>query len=176
MIEAMVEPMMLRLLDHSKAAKPCNWLSPVLKYRRVGHDVYQLECDVWCESGIKGFACELRHKNGKLMSRRTQEGRIEIFAGYVWDGPSGRFPFIPELQTYDTRDSMLASLIHDDGYRGGREHKSPLELRHNLDALFLKILIQQGMYHWRAERWYWAVCTFGEFAYTGAQEAVTVVP
>jgi hypothetical protein len=169
-----LERLIIKALDHSKAAKACDWKSPELKYRKVGRDAYQTESDFWCETGIVGYAAELRMANRRLLSRTTDSGRVEIAAGFFWDGPSGRFPGIPLLQTYDTRDSMVASLVHDDGYRKGRAHKYPLELRDDIDRLFLKILLAEGMYSWRARRWYWAVRKFGLSSYTGKDEPVQV--
>jgi hypothetical protein len=175
MIEDLLERVMIKALDHSRAAKPCAWMCGELKYVRIGHDLYQTESDWWCETGVTGYASEVRHDSGRIMSRRTQYGRTEIFAGYVWDGPSGRFPLVPVLQTYDTPDSMIGSLFHDDWYRVGRLHKLPKHMRKPGDVFAYSIWRQRGMHEWRAKRWLWALRTFAEFAFTSEPEDLVVI-
>ena len=72
-------------------------------------------------------------------------GRLIILKGYAWDGPSG--------PTYDSKNSLRASLVHDSLYQCMRLGLLPSETRVYADEELNKILKEDGM--WGIRRWYW---------------------
>lgn len=86
-------------------------------------------------------------------------GYLIIKAGYAWDGASG--------PTFDTKDSMRASLIHDvfcQAQRAGQiNHKY---WSHIINDFFEQMCIADGMSGLRAGVWHAAV----EFANAGNPE------
>ena len=89
----------------------------------------------------------------KTVASRPIAAELTIRAGYAWDGPSG--------PTYDSKDSMRGSLVHDALYQLirlghlGPEHRQPA------DQLLYDICREDGMGYFRANAWYWAVRMFG---------------
>jgi len=75
----------------------------------------------------------------------TTDGVLRVKAGYAWDGPSG--------PTYDSKNSMRASLAHDALYQLMRMEKLEPGCRTDADVLLDRILEEDGM--WSARRWYW---------------------
>jgi len=73
------------------------------------------------------------------------KGVLIISKGYAWDGPSG--------PTYDSKNSLRASLVHDSLYQCMRLGLLPSETRLYADAELNKILKEDGM--WSIRRWYW---------------------
>lgn len=73
------------------------------------------------------------------------DGKILVKAGYAWDGPSG--------PTYDSKNSMRASLLHDALYQLMRQEYIGLEWREQCDKELDRILKLDGM--WAFRRWYW---------------------
>ncbi|MFA5378531.1 MAG: hypothetical protein WC455_22445 [Dehalococcoidia bacterium] len=79
---------------------------------------------------------------------------IELFAngvivgrkGYAWDGPSG--------PTFDTKNTMRGSLVHDIGYQLMREGRLPHSYREYFDKLLYDTLREDGMSWVRAQYWY----------------------
>ncbi len=76
-------------------------------------------------------------------------GRLKIQRGYAWDGPSG--------PTIDTRSSMRGSLVHDALYQLMRSGLLGVDRRATIDRLFYLILVEDGMWKWRAGWWHTAV-------------------
>lgn len=72
-------------------------------------------------------------------------GVLVIRPGYAWDGPSG--------PTYDSTNSLRASLAHDALYQLMRLKLIDIGWRTDADILLDNILEQDGM--WAARRWYW---------------------
>lgn len=78
-----------------------------------------------------------------------RDGTLIISERYAWDGPSG--------PTFDTTNSLRASLVHDALYQLlslgliGQEH------RQRADELLRDIAIEDGMWKARAWTWYYAV-------------------
>jgi len=72
-------------------------------------------------------------------------GGLLILKGYAWDGPSG--------PTYDSKNSLRASLVHDSLYQCMRLGLLPSEVRVHADEELNKILKEDGM--WVIRRWYW---------------------
>jgi hypothetical protein len=77
------------------------------------------------------------------------DGILSINSGYAWDGPSG--------PTYDSRNSMRASLIHDALYQLMRSGFLPLSFRKKADLELYKICREDGMWYLRAKSWYHGV-------------------
>lgn len=85
-----------------------------------------------------------------------RKGILSISAGYAWDGPSG-----PAI---DDATNMRGSLVHDALYQFMRSELLPQSYREEVDALFHKMLLQDGMNSFRAWYYHWGVCKFASFA------------
>lgn len=83
-------------------------------------------------------------------------GELTIKQGYAWDGPSG--------PTIDTKSGMRASLVHDALYQLMREEKIGMSKRPLADELFYRILLEDGMWKWRAWLWRRGVKKHAAFA------------
>ena len=86
----------------------------------------------------------------------SSKGYLTISCGYAWDGCSG--------PTIDTDNSMIGGLVHDALYQLCRQNLLPKSFRPRIDLLFKDILIEQGMFRWRAWIWYQAVRKCASFA------------
>jgi len=73
------------------------------------------------------------------------DGTLTLAPGYAWDGPSG--------PTYDSKNSLRASLLHDSIYQLMRLEHLHNSWREKADIMLDKILEQDGM--WKVRRWYW---------------------
>lgn len=86
----------------------------------------------------------------------NMNGDLIIYRGYAWDGASG--------PTFDTASSMRASLVHDVFCQVMRDKRLSYEKWQNeVNDLFEKMCIDDGMWAWRAKLWHAAV----EFADAG---------
>ncbi len=93
--------------------------------------------------------------NDKWFSLK-ENGLLSIKAGFCWDGPSG--------PTWDTKDSMKASLIHDVFCILMRDRRLNFKLyQDEVNHFFRNLCIADGMPAWRAKLWHIAV----EFADAG---------
>ena len=115
-----------------------------MKYQKRRFWKYRLYSDETYDTNIfptKLVKTEFIHlgMNGVLVVKR----------GYVWDGASG--------PTIDTKNTMLASLIHDALYQLMRGTYISREWRQNADQIMHDILIDKGMSKFRAKIWYRAV-------------------
>jgi hypothetical protein len=82
------------------------------------------------------------------------KGRVTVKPGYVWDGASG--------PTFDSVDSICASLLHDVCYELMRLGLLPLHVYKPIaDLMFYERLLKDGMLQYRAWAWYIAVRKFG---------------
>ena len=86
----------------------------------------------------------------------SEKGYLTISEGHAWDGCSG--------PTYDSKNSMIGGLVHDALYQLCRQKHLPKSFRPSIDLLFKNILIENGMFRWRAWVWYQAVRKFADFA------------
>jgi hypothetical protein len=82
----------------------------------------------------------------------TADGRLIIMKGYAWDGPSG--------PTYDSKNTLRTSLVHDALYQLIREGFLPLRYRKHADRLLKDFGIEDGMSSIRARIWEFAVNNF----------------
>ena len=85
-----------------------------------------------------------------------KDGILSVKRGYAWDGASG--PII------NTRDTLVASLVHDVLYQAMRLNliKSSKENRQIADKNFFEILKMNGVNSIRRKVWYFAVRLFGK--------------
>jgi hypothetical protein len=110
---------------------------PVVKYKS-GYK-YQLVNTFRVKTLIKGY--EVDEDYIKIYGN----GSLYIQKLYAWDGPSG--------PTYDSKNSIRASLVHDVLYQCMRMKVLPEELREKVDLELNRILKEDGM--WAIRRWYW---------------------
>ena len=71
-------------------------------------------------------------------------GLLTVKKGYAWDGPSGL--------TFDTKNFMRGSLVHDALYQLMREELLPASCREQADLELHRICREDGMSRFRA--WY----------------------
>lgn len=83
----------------------------------------------------------------------TPDGWLTVFEDYPWDFASG--------PTWDTPSSIRGSLVHDALYEMMRLGLLPQSVFHKVNAEFRKILLEDGMYQWRANLWFSGVEKFG---------------
>ena len=93
-----------------------------------------------------------------------KDGILSVKRGYAWDGASG--PII------NTRDTLVASLVHDVLYQAMRLNliKSSKENRTIADKNFFEILKMNGVNSIRRKVWYFAVRLFGKKSTIKIQE------
>ena len=94
----------------------------------------------------------------------SKDGILSVKKGYAWDGASG--PII------NTRDTLVASLVHDVLYQAMRLNliKSSKENRQIADKNFFEILKMNGVNSIRRKVWYFAVRLFGKKSTKGLQD------
>jgi hypothetical protein len=80
-------------------------------------------------------------------------GQMTIRAGYAWDGASG--------PTFDSKNSMRGSLVHDAIYQCIRSELLPRDFKADADQLLYDICVADGMLKARAWLWKRAVMRFG---------------
>lgn len=83
-------------------------------------------------------------------------GVMSLANYYAWDGPSG--------PTYDSKNSMRGSLVHDPLYQLMRMGLLPLSYRHFVDDEMYLILREDGMSWIRAKCWHWGLTYKAESA------------
>ena len=76
----------------------------------------------------------------------TREGWLTLRLNYSWDGASGL--------TFDTTSSMRGALTHDGLYELMREGLLDVTWRRQADKELRQICKEDGMWGWRADRWY----------------------
>ena len=83
-------------------------------------------------------------------------GTLTIKKGFAWDGCSG--------PTWDDRSNMRGGMIHDGLYGLLREQHLSSAFRDEVDGIFHKALIEDGMNRVRAWYYYNAVRKFAGYA------------
>jgi hypothetical protein len=97
------------------------------------------------------------------------DGTLVIRAGYAWDGASG--------PTYDTKSSIVGSLVHDVIYECLRLGLLPPEWREKADEILEVLCRSDGMIPVRAEVWHDMVRIFAaSSANTKNDRPVLVAP
>lgn len=122
---------------------------PQACYRELHRYKYQLMEDYEDAIGLTGH---LVHHDGYY--DLNAEGRLTIYRGYAWDGPSG--------PTIDTPNFMRGSLVHDCLYQMMRRSELPLTLRGLADDLIRQRCREDGMSAFRAGYVHWILRRFGE--------------
>ena len=94
----------------------------------------------------------------------SKDGILSVKRGYAWDGASG--PII------NTRDTLVASLVHDVLYQAMRLNliKPSKDNRKIADKNFFEILKMNGVNSIRRKVWYFAVRLFGKKSTIKIQE------
>lgn len=112
------------------------------KYELLESYLATLPEALWSEG--RSFETEYLH---------LQDRDVLIKARYAWDGASG--------PTFDTDDTMRASLVHDALYQLLRLGALPRSGKGAADQLLHDLLIEDGMHRFRAWYWHTAVRWFG---------------
>lgn len=142
---------------------PCDTLGPVahvtVQYERYpflyrvrpepdydGPRPYRVQYDTL----VVGYSAEVRDPvDGRLHALLTDDGKMTLFEGAVWDGASSI--------AIDTPSFMDASLCHDYLYEMIAQCLVPRHERKNADRTMRAIAKQHGMW-WPRRIWtYWAV-------------------
>lgn len=109
---------------------------------------YQLREDFFIQTAIRP---EVPAKF--LFVELNTEGMLFIKKGWAWDGASG--------PTFDTKSSMVAAMVHDALYGLMKRELLARKYKTEADKLFYDLLIEDGMWKWRAKLWYEAVKDMG---------------
>ncbi len=98
------------------------------------------------------------------------DGNMRVKMGYAWDGPSG--------PSFDTKNFMRGSLVHDALYQLMRDHGLASERwRATADLELKRICLEDGMSRLRARLVHWVVNKFGEpSASPESRKPVSVAP
>jgi hypothetical protein len=115
-----------------------------MKYTKRRNWKYLVHEDEIFETGIK-LDSSIRTKFLSM----DEDGALLIKKGYAWDGASG--------PTFDSKNTMLGSLVHDSLYQLMREGWLDFTWRKRADELLRDIMISKGMTKIRARLWYRAV-------------------
>ena len=121
----------------------------MIRYKKQNYYKYTLHIDYQLATDIrppKPVSTNFIDLDGK--------GLLTIKKNYAWDGPSG--------PSFDTKNFMRGSLVHDALYQLIREMHLPLEARAAADWLLREICLEDGMSTIRAKWVYMAVDWFGE--------------
>lgn len=97
-----------------------------------------------------------------------EDGTLYISRGYAWDGPSG-----PAI---DTKNFMVASLVHDALYQLIREHHLDSTVYRELaDQALVQLTKEAGM--WAPRRWWVYIgVRWGGGAYAQQEDPVYTAP
>lgn len=124
-----------------------------IKYKELKKYKYQLAENYFVNVGIVPKKTIFEPANRKEFLRLETNGVLSIFAGYAWDGPSG--------PTWDSKNFLRGSLVHDALYQLIRQKHLPEEYRSRADQILYEICLQDGMSGFRALYVYKAVQLFG---------------
>ena len=96
-----------------------------------------------------------------------KNNKITIQKGYAWDGCSG--------PTIDTKNSMVAGLVHDCLYQLMRLKRLDISYRPQADKEFYLILREHRMNPIRAKIWYLSVKLFAKSSATKLQSKEKII-
>lgn len=116
-------------------------------YTKIHKYKYELNTAEVLQTNIVGYRID------HIFFRLSKSGLLLIHSGYKWDGVSG--------PTIDTKNTMLAGLVHDALYQAIRLKLLPLSVKADIDILYKELLIKKGVTRFRAGCHYWAVRLFG---------------
>lgn len=136
-------------------------MSGKITYRCVRKYKYQLvndyEIDILQECAIDmGNVAGTISNSEQTFIELKVGGKLKIFSGYAWDGPSG--------PTIDTPNFMRGSLVHDCLYQLMREELISTDNKEKADDLLREICKKDGMTSFRANIVWMGVHTFGKGA------------
>lgn len=123
-----------------------------LLYRRVNWKYVVESESVVYQTRVKNRKACITNPRGALLAMLREDGALQIWQGYGWDGPSG-----PAL---DTRSFISASLVHDCLYQMIAVGELPLSCRKAADQTMRDIAKANGMgsvrrwYTYTAVRWF----------------------
>lgn len=127
---------------------------PPIKYS-TGYS-HRLEESWEFQTGIIGCAARIdSHDGGPPWLYLRQNGLMFFREGYSWNGCSGPTIDKPEAA------AVPAGMVHDGGYQLFDAGKIGPDIREQFDNLFYRLLLQGGMWRWRALLWRRAVRKFG---------------
>jgi hypothetical protein len=86
--------------------------------------------------------------------KMDMDGVTTVLVSYAWNGASG--------PTWDTKNSMVGSLIHDIIYQLIRLGLIDAGYKEYGDNVLHDVCSEDGMWEWRADYWRWAVLTYGQ--------------
>ena len=117
-----------------------------IEYERIKHwhlfnNEYKMRQDYSIQTDIYGYTI-VDNPEGRGNIRLLKSGELTIGHGFWWNGPSG--------PTYDSKNFMRGSLIHDALYRLMRVGLLPLWYRAYADELLYKLCREDGMSKFRA--------------------------
>jgi hypothetical protein len=112
---------------------------------------YQLQETFWVDAPFIGITALIPG-----FVTLEPSGRLTIYAGYAWDGPSG--------PTIDTADFMRGSLAHDALYQLMREGLLNINHRDTADRFLVTLCREDGMSEARAAWVYYGVKEFAACA------------
>lgn len=118
-------------------------------YIKVKDPVYKYELVQDCSNPTRIKGKEVDTDYFKL----TKEGQLTAKKGYRWDGASG--------PTIDGASTMRATLFHDLIWQLMQEGYVTENYRNYSNKLFRSMLIEDGMWRWRANVWYYTVDMVG---------------
>ena len=101
-----------------------------IAYRDLPTWKYQLETDWKHQTSFRGHFIE------EDLFGLEDDGLLYVDRGYCWDGPSG--------PTFDTKDFMRGSLVHDVLYQAIGLKLLPSSLRKAADLELAKLLKEDG--------------------------------
>ena len=160
----MGKPMYEKGVDFKELDRP--WWPKSIWYRH-----YITEKPMVFQTKVIGYTAEITRKSdGRVLARLEADGKLYVYPGYYWDGPSG--------PTFDTIAFIIASLPHDILYQMLREdklinvknfpsypsvyYKEFYKLRRWADDTMKEINLANGMSKFRAAYTYKFVRWFGE--------------
>lgn len=141
----------------------------MITYRKLNRYKYQLVEGFEFQTSLIGKEMFSLHKWVIL----KKDGLLTFMKGYCWDGPSG--------PTFDTKNFMRGSLVHDGLYQLLSEHNMPKKereaFRKDADMILWSLCKEDGMSSIRAWWVYWGVRIFGRpLAFWKRQSDITVAP
>lgn len=124
---------------------------------------YQLEEDFEYQLSFNAIGLAQEEVGNDFVSI-TKDGLLKIKRRYAWDGASG--------PTIDTKNTMMASLIHDAGYQLMREGLISRANKDLFDKELRLVMLLKGAMPLRADYYYLAVKRYG---YPATIESKTIL-
>lgn len=118
-----------------------------IEYQVIEGHKYRVDKDAEFNTGIRD--CTFAHKYFWM----NKAGVLTILSGYLWDGPSGI--------SFDTKNFMRGSLLHDALYQAIREGHLDVSLKKKADELLRDQCREDNMSKIRSWYVYKAVRKFG---------------